>query len=266
MRRALLFSIAFLAAAPLAAHDFWIDATSYRLAAPGRLPVRFLIGDAGATEPWETLWRKIVSLRSFGPAGVADQQAGIRIDGAVGGGGAMLRFDQPGSHLVAFESNPAENDLPADEFNAYAEHEGLTPALEKRRADGTSDTRGREFYSRRAKAIVQVGATPTPHATAVIGQTLEIVPERNPHGLSRGATLPLRVYYHGVPLAGASVVLEPLDGAGGHGTPRRTDAAGRVAFPVPRTGRWRAGVVWTQPIDHPRAEFETIFASLAFGF
>lgn len=265
MRFKPFLALAGLIAAPLSAHDFWIDAASYRLAAPGTLSVRFLIGDVGEVEPWETLWRKIVSLRSYGPDGVTDQQAAIRIDGASGGGGADLVLRTPGTHMVAFESNQAENDLPADAFNAYAEHEGLTPALEKRRADGTAAMRGRELYSRRAKAIVQVGDTPTAGATAVIGQTLEIVPERNPYAVPASGPLPLRILYHGRPLAGASVVFEALDGTSAHGTPRRTDAEGRVPFAMPARGRWRAGVVWTLPIVHPRAEFETVFASLTSG-
>jgi uncharacterized GH25 family protein len=98
-----------------------------------------------------------------------------------------------------------------------------------------------------------------------IGLTLEITPEVNPYALPPGAPLVLRVDWHGRPLAGASVVLEPLDGAVAHGTPVITDAAGRVRFPHPGPGRWRANVVWTQPITHPRAEFDTVFSSLTFG-
>ena len=73
----------------------------------------------------------------------------------------------------------------------------------------------------------------------------------------------------GAPLAGASVVLEPLDGKPAHGTPVITDAQGLARFAAPPggrfAGRWRANVVWTQPISHPRAEFDTVFSSLTFG-
>ncbi|WP_231639351.1 DUF4198 domain-containing protein [Sphingomonas profundi] len=254
-----------LLAMPAAAHDFWIDLPRYRQESGRPFAIAFLIGDAGASEPWETRWRRIVSLRSYGPAGVADQQAGIRETAGTTGGGASVTLGEAGTHVIAFESQQAENDISAAEFNAYAAHEGLAPAIAWREAHGQTKARGRELYARRAKALVQIGGTPTDDATRRIGQTLEIVPERNPYALAPRDPLVVRVYYHGVPLAGASVVLERLDGQHAHGTPVISDAAGRVAFPPPGPGRWRVGTVWTQPIEHPRAEFDTIFASLTFG-
>jgi hypothetical protein len=251
-------------ASPVAAHDFWIDLPRYRQPEATPIDVRFLIGDT-KVEPWETLWRKVVSLRDYGPDRVTDLQAGIRPETATDTGGATIRLAGAGTHVIGFESALAENDIPAAEFNAYAAHEGLTPAIEARKAAGTENTRGRETYSRRAKALVQVGPEATDNATRAIGLTLEITPEANPYALAPGQPLVLRVDWHGKPLPGASVVLEPLDGKSAHGTPVITDAQGRARFPAPGTGRWRANVVWTQPISHPRAEFDTVFSSLTFG-
>lgn len=265
IRRTLLPLAALLLSAPAAAHDFWIDLPSYRADAEGVVAAKFLIGDIGEVEPWDLLWRKTVSLRIHGPDGVADAQAGIRPTTPADPGGATLRVGAPGTYLVAFESYQAENDIVAAEFNEYAAHEGLTPALAQRARDGTADTRGRELYSRRAKALVQVGETLSDTVTRPIGQTLEIVPERNPYALRGDDPLPVRIYYRGAPLAGASVVMEPLDGATAHGKPVITDATGRASFPFTKRGRWRIGVVWTQPIEHPRAEFDTVFSSLTFG-
>ncbi len=253
-----------VAAAPAAAHDFWIDLPRYHQPADTPIAVRFLIGDT-AVEPWETLWRKVVSLRDYGPAGVTDLQAGIRPQTTTDSGGATISLAGAGTHVIAFESAIAENDIAAAEFNEYASHEGLTPALAARKAAGAQATRGRETYSRRAKALVQVGTAATANATKAVGLTLEITPETNPYALAPGQPLVLRVDWHGRPLAGASVVLEPLDGRAAHGTPVITDSAGHARFPAPAKGRWRANVVWTQPITHPRAEFDTVFSSLTFG-
>lgn len=253
-----------LFASPAAAHDFWIDLPRYHQPEQTPIAVRFLIGDT-KVEPWETLWRKIVSLRVYGPGGVTDLQAGIRPQTPSDSGGATIRLAGSGTHVIGFETALAENDIAAAEFNAYAAHEGLTPALAARKAAGAENSRGRETYSRRAKALVQVGAMPTDNATKAIGLTLEITPETNPYALAPGQPLVLRVDWHGKPLPGASIVLEPLDGKAAHGTPLITDAQGRASFPPPTQGRWRANVVWTQPIEHPRAEFDTVFSSLTFG-
>lgn len=253
-------------ATPASAHDFWIDVPSHRQASGRPFPVRFLIGDLDDVKPWQTLWRKVVSYRDHGPDGAEDHQTDLRPTTADDPGGATTTLIGEGTHVLAFESYQAENDIPAEEFNAYAEHEGLTPALTKRKADGTTGTRGRELYSRRAKAIIQIGDRITADPIRPIGQTLEIVPERNPYTLAKDDPLPIRILYRGAPLQGASVVMERIDGPAAHGTPVLSDAQGRVSFPLVKEGRWRVGVVWTQPIEHPRAEFDTVFSSLTFGF
>ena len=262
--RSLILGLAILGS-QASAHDFWIDMASYRQPVGRTAPVRFLIGDIGAVEPWETLWRKIVSLRLYGPNGVQDRQASINPTTQSDPGGATVSLDAPGTYILAFESHQSENDIPAPEFNSYAEHEGLTPALAKRKQDGTTGSRGRELYSRRAKAIIQAGDDLSNEVTKPIGQTLEIVPERNPYALKGSEPLSVRIYYRGQPLEGASVVMETLDGAAKHGRPVITDQQGRAVFPFEKVGRWRVGVVWTQPITHPRAEFDTVFSTLTFG-
>ncbi len=266
MRR-LISALLCLTAAPALAHDFWIDTADYRQADGAPFAIEFLIGDPAAVERWDTQWHKIVSLQSIAPNDrITDQLSQVVTSQDDHAGGAQLTLSGAGTHVVAFVSNPSESDLPAEEFNAYAKHEGLTPALDKRKADGTSNARGREYYSRRAKALVQIGTTITNQVTQPMGLTLEIVPEKNPYALSADEALPVRVFYRGKPLAGASIVLEPLHRPAKHGTPVITDADGRARFSFEKRGEWRLALVWTQPIVHPKADFDTIFSSLTFGY
>lgn len=260
MRR--LLTMLMFCASPASAHDFWIDLPHYQVSV-GAVPIRFLIGDAGKAEAWDTQWRKVVALRSYGPAGVRDQQAGIKTGEEAGG--ATLTLSESGTHVVTLESTASESDISAAEFNAYATHEGLVPALQARARDGRSETRGRELYARRAKALVQIGTTPTANATKAIGLTLEITPLQNPYAQPPGAPLVLRVNWHGRPLAGASVALEGLDSGPRAGVAVLTDARGEAQFSMPGPGRWRATTVWTEAIAQPRADWDTYFASLTFG-
>ena len=104
-------------------------------------------------------------------------------------------------------------------------------------------------------------------ATRPLGLTLEIVPEKNPYTLAAAQKLPVRVFYEGKPLAGALVKLTKLDQDAKPMAMQRTDAAGRTAFSLPRAGKWQLNVVWTKPLaGNPKAEFETVFSSLAFGY
>ena len=269
-RKYLLSLAAFFAVAgPAVAHDFWLQPDAFHVAPRQAVSLRLLIGDPDAVEHWETEWRKIVSFQDFGPAGVTDLLASIiPLNGAkpsIDRQDAAVRFAVPGTHMLAFTSNQSLSDLPADKFNPYALHEGLTLPLARRRADATTGLNGRELYSRRAKALVQVGSVPTPGVTRPIGQTLEIVPWKNPYMLTPGEPLRLRIWFHGAPLAGASVVLEPLGDGARHGTPVISDRNGEVTFNIARGGNWKANVVWSYPISDPRADYETIFCSMTFG-
>ena len=77
--------------------------------------------------------------------------------------------------MLAIHSAHAVSDLPAVRFNEYLKEEGLVPAQRLRAQAGRTNAPGREIYSRRAKALVQVGAPidNQRHVTQPIGLTLE---------------------------------------------------------------------------------------------
>jgi uncharacterized GH25 family protein len=96
---------------------------------------------------------------------------------------------------------------------------------------------------------------------------LEIVPESNPYGVPRSATLPVRVIYAGRPVAGALVKLTNLKNDASPFEVHLTDHDGRPSFTMPNSGHWLLNVIWTKAL--PRSEetdFETVFSSLSFGF
>jgi len=93
------------------------------------------------------------------------------------------------------------------------------------------------------------------------------VPEANPYGAKRSATLPVRVLYAGHALAGALVKLTNFANDASPFEVRLTDRDGRASFTMPNAGAWLLNVIWTKPL--PRSEetdFETVFSSLSFGF
>ena len=260
-----LAAVALLFSTPAVAHDFWIAPEHYRDAASdAAIRAAFRIGSAAKPEDWNTRAEKIVALRSFGPEGVADQQAEI-VPGQPGS--AMLRLRGKGSHVVSLESTPSEIELSATEFNDYLDHEGLTAIREWRAKSGQSDKPGRELYARRAKAIVQLGARPSDTVSRPLGLSLEIVPERNPLMLKAGEALPLRLYFRGKPLAGATLSIECLSDGGSGYAKAVTDPEGRARLPFAHKGAWKIATVWSVPIPgNPRADFDTLFASLTFGY
>ena len=262
---ALVVALAWASGGVALAHDFWLQPTNFRVAAGQSTPVSIQVGHGQARQRWVSSDR-VVTLRDIGPKGSADRRPELIRAGAQD---MSLAFAAPGLHILALETNHADSDLPAIRFNDYAKAEGLTAALQTRQAQGKTDAPGREIYSRRAKALVLVGA-PLPgddaRVTKPLGLTLEIVPERNPYALKPGEPLPVRVLYEGRPLAGATVKLTNLDFDMRPLAVKQTDSAGRAAFDVPLRGLWLLNVIWTKPIKDPRGDFDTTFSSLSFGF
>ena len=268
MRKLLVFTAGLALAASASAHDLWLQPNEFWQVSGQAFPMAVLIGHGPDRENWGLRADRIVLLKDFAP----DRREFNLLPFVRARDGATslpLRFSQPGTHVVAMQSNHAQSDLPAERFNEYAQTEGLTPAIAFRARTGANGKAGREIYSRRAKMIIQIGAADPKSSVAVtrpVGFDLEIVPERHPYLLKAAEKLPVRVYYRGKPLSGALVKLTNLNADARPVEEHRTDAAGRARFTIPAKGKWLLNVVWTRPITgNPKADFDTIFSSLTFG-
>ena len=254
--------------APAFAHDVWLQPRGFQFDAPAAAPFVIFVGHGPSRELWTVDRSRLVLFRAIGPTGVQDHLGDV-----VGGAGTALRgtlrLAEPGTYVVAVQSNDAKSDLPALRYNSYAVEEGLTPALEQRKRLRQDENNGRELYSRRMKALIQVGTTGAlqPQVTRPVGFSLEIVPERDPYRLKTGERFPVHILFEGRPLKGALVKLTNLDYDTRPLEMHRTDTAGRATFDVPRHGAWLVNVIWTKPIrGNPKADFETTFSSLTFGY
>ncbi len=266
--RSLVPAAALLAfAAPASAHDMWIAAPSFSVRDGETLAVSLRVGHADEEDRWNASWDRIHSFRSYGPDGVEDQQAMLIVPPQAAGPNATVALKNAGTHIVALESYQATSTLESGEFNGYLETEGLDLAAKTRAAAGTAETPGIEVYSRRAKMLVQVGAAPSANVLKPIGHTLEIVPVLNPYGRGADTALPVRVLFQGRPLVRAQVRVLPLGIKNGPVQKLRTDEQGQANFVVPSRGGWLVMVVHARPTtDNPTAAFDTVFASLTFGF
>ncbi len=252
---------------PAAAHDFWLQPQRFWIEVGASTPIAILVGHGANRAPWGVESNRVLLLRDIGQTGTVDHLSGIQRRRVAEI--PAMSFTTPGTHIVAFQSTNAQSDLPAVRFNDYIKAEGLTPALRLREQAGTTNTSGREIYSRRAKALVQVGPSTEgqTQVTRPLGLTLEIVPERNPYAPGRSESFPVRVLYEGRALPGAFVKLTNLQADEKPVATQLTDRTGRATFRVPRTGLWQFNVVWTKPIkNEARGDFATTFSSLTFGF
>jgi uncharacterized GH25 family protein len=268
MRFALVKLSLVLVATSATAHDFWLQPQQFRIRPGTALPITALIGHGDDRGRWEADASRVIMLKAIGPDGTADLRYSFRQRGA--GSHFSPVFAKAGVYVVAMQTNHASSELPAKRFNDYAVGEGLTPILRHRMKMGTSAAAGRELYSRRAKVLIRVGdatGKTDPRTMKAIGLTLEIVPERDPYALGKSRNLPVRVYYEGKVLAGATVKLTDLNSDKKPVAIIKTNASGRASFRVPDSGSWLLNVVWSKPIKGRQdADFDTIFSSLTFGY
>ncbi len=248
------------------AHDFWVQPRSFNPAVDQADPVTIEVGHGPFRSRWSGALDRVVLFRNQSPGGKVDLKPVLH---PTPDQDAILSFSAPGTQMLLFESTDALSNLPSIRYNDYAKVEGLTPALEYRARTGQTEANGRESYSRRCKALIDVGGggKPNPAITRPVGFTLEIVPAISPYALKPGQPLPVQVLYQGRPLAGALVKLTNLEFDVRPVSMHLTDASGHARFVVPRTGDWLVNVIWTRPIKgNPKADFETTFSSLTFGY
>lgn len=248
------------------AHSFWLDPTTHRPEADEPIKIEFKVGDIGKpAAPWGLYWERVGALRLFGPDEVVDQQTAIQITQPNAPGAATLAISKPGSHILAFASNPSFSDFEAERFNRYLSHQGLAAISADRVAKAKQNTNGTELYARRAKALFQVGDQPTENFSKPIGQTLEIVPLSNPFGFRKTGSLSVAVLWRGEPLEGATLMVAKGGGENGQENPVLTDAKGRAAFEYQPGVPYLLSVVWGEPAPNDsRADYFTIFSSLTF--
>ena len=257
------------AAASAAAHDFWVQPLSFWIAPHSAVMTTLQVGHGEFRQRWTADAGRVIRFNDIGPGGaVTDHQAELRAGPM--SQDHLVAFGAPGTHVLVLQTSYADSTLPGLRFTDYLRQEGLTPALELRSRTKTEDQPGREIYSRRAKALVQVGpATAAAQQWVVkpVGLSLEIVPEVNPYASGAGEDLPVYVLYNGKRLSGAMVMLNNLAFDGRPLETLVTDANGRAVFRVPRTGSWQLNVLWTKPLKgNPKADYETTFSSLTLGF
>lgn len=262
-----ILALALLTGPAATAHDFWIEPHSFRTAPGSELAANLMVGDHEKRQRSPIREKRILSLRSIGPAGITDQRTHLLLGAS--DADMHLPLDGTGTHILVLETDHVPITLPADRFNAYIRQEGLTPAIAWRTANGADEKPGRELYGRCAKAIVQSGtADPalSAHVTRPVGLSLEIVPEIHPGLLKAGQPLPVRVLFDGAPLSGARVTLTDLGPGGDVVAQIITDATGRASLTIPHAGNWLLNTVWTRPLaDQSVADFQTTFSSLSFA-
>jgi len=256
----------FALATSLAAHDFWLEPSSFRPAVDTRVDVQLVVGEHLVGELVARKEKRILSFVAFDPAGREEKVLGL--DGKAPAG--LWKARAPGLHVLGYQSVGTEIELEADKFERYLIEEGLETVVADRKARGESAAKGLELYARCAKTFVVAqplkGTASEPEIgwDRVLGYPLELVPTANPCTLAPGADLTLRLLHRGAPLANALVGFMPKQDPTQE-VRTRTDAEGRVTFTPKQGGVHLVRVVhMTRAAPDAAHHWESQWASLTF--
>jgi uncharacterized GH25 family protein len=187
-------------------------------------------------------------------------------------GARSLRYDvflrRPGIATLWVELAPRTLELDEAEVREYLTEIGAADSVRYRYMAQPIPRRWRERYAKYATTYVRVASPVRPlpvrdssWATPT-GMAFELVPERDPTALHAGDMLVVRLVRHGAPVAGGAVGLTGPGATGADALLRRTGADGRVAFIVPRSGRWLVRSTEIRHATSPDLDWETDFATL----
>jgi hypothetical protein len=256
LRCAAIAALATMAVAPLAAHDFWIEPTTFRPEPGAIVGIGLRAGQGFVGDPVrrssdlieEFIVREGERQEEVGGSEGSDP-AGIIIAGA------------RQTAIIAYRSKPAYIELPADRFEDYLRLEGLDAIVARRRARGTSGDPGLEYFTRYAKALL-TGQFTSPAVVQPIGLPMEIVPDADP--TRRIGPLGGTLRYHGAPLAGALVVAMPRANPSERSAVR-SDARGAFTFSRLHAGVWLIKAVHMVDAGwFSRADWQSAWGSLTF--
>ncbi len=250
-----------LAAAPVAAHEFWIAPRDFTLDADQALVAELRVGEGMRGDTFPYLPPRFVRF---------DVIAGgetIPMPGRIGDDPAVNVSGLPDGllELVYVSTGSEVTYSDAQTYARFIEDEGLDYVAARNAERGLDPVGLTEAFTRYAKSLVAVGTGRGEDRAA--GLKIEIVSGLNPYRDDFSDGLPLQALLDGGPHAGARLrVLQRH--ASGEVTEDRyeTDAEGRATVAVTPGASVLANVVWLEELAGPgTAAWHSHWASLTFA-
>lgn len=251
---------ALLVSSAAAAHDFWIEPSTFRPATGTNFTASLLVGQDFAGDP---VARSTQLMESFTVRDASGERPVFGFEGRDPAG--ILRLEAPGTAIVGYRSKPYPLELAADKFEEFLRTAELDEVRALRTKRGEQQKPDRERFFRFAKSIVKTADAPAKSNVAIdkpFGWRYELIPESDPMA---NAPLTVRVLFEGKPLANALVVAIQRDDPAATKQKARTDAHGRVTFTLPKGGVWmvKSLRMVAAPAD-AGVDWESLWASITF--
>ncbi|MEJ1972394.1 MAG: DUF4198 domain-containing protein [Lacunisphaera sp.] len=261
MKSPLLAFTVFGIAVVLSAHECWLQPASFAPVAGPAIGLTIQVGMNfdGEVRPFTP--ERVAALRHYSAAGAEDWTA--RLNGKLQ---FPAKFEDPGTHVIIYNSKPGLITLEPDKFNAYLREEGLDFVIAERERTGESAKPGRERYLRCNKTIVRADGKADGTYAVVTGQRLEIIPVDDPAAWSAGEPSRFKLLFAGQPLADAKVRAWHRGGGRLTTLDAITAANGEVSFALAASGEWMLSAVHMARLTgDAAADWESHWGNLTFA-
>jgi uncharacterized GH25 family protein len=267
MKFRLLTLLLFVTVASALAHEFWLFPKTFFPNVGDKLTWEIMVGENYEGERWGGGSRRVDRLRLITSRGEQNLTAQIQqSDAQVTPPAVDIRYSE--TQMLVLETNNSFIELEADKFEDYLKEDGLALALNYREKNAEQQKKGREFYRRCAKSIVQVGTTTNTLPSKPTGIDLDIIPLQNPYALKPNTPLSCQILYQQKPLPNALVrCWRRIDGKT-EVEFRQSDSQGKVTFDLPRKGNasyMLSCVHMVRLTANKQADWQSLWGSVTFG-
>jgi uncharacterized GH25 family protein len=258
-----IFSIGFLAAAIVSAHEFWLDPQQFFFEENSRANIRFSVGEGFKGENWKGNKERVIQLKHLTPTGET-----IDIKDSLGmqvGDSLQLLLANAGTHTILFNSANSFISLEPKKFDEYLTEDGLGYIRAQRKAFGEENKKSNEYYQRSVKTIVQVGKPITNACTKPTSLPLDIIPQENPYAKKNSSKLGFQLLFRNTPLKNylVKIWVKSRNSRAGM-TELTTDANGRFYIPT-RKGITMVSAVYMERISKDeKAQWQSYWGSCTF--
>jgi uncharacterized GH25 family protein len=244
------------------AQEFWLQPQKYRFTLGEEIKVDFMVGESFTGEYWDLKRQTAERMELHRSSEVKDLLKDVK---STKSNNLSYKADQEGTYLLTLQSNVAYIEMGGKEFNEHLKEDGLDNILSERKKLNQLDNPSREFYSRYAKVMVQVGTKTDDTFKKKVGLRYEIVPDQNPYSLKTGDHLQCKVFFEDKPAPHALVKVWSKINNTTFLQNIYTENDGTIRFPISTRGSWMVSSVKMIKSEKEGADYQSLRASLVFG-
>lgn len=242
--------------------ELWLQPQKFRFMPGEEAKVMILMGEQFGGQPLDFQQHKVVKAEVITAYGKKDLMPLVKTGK---GTHIVVKPANEGIQLLTLESDTADRELGATDFNSYLANEGLDDIARTRKQEGNLDKPARERYRFYTRLLLQSGSRADEIYMRKVGQMVEIIPQQNPHKLQSGDYLDCLVLIDGKPGAHRKIRIWTQIGKSIFEQNAFTENDGTFRFPISNSGRWMVSTVYMTRSGHEGIDYERFSASLVFG-